>query len=311
VSEENTEVGFIKYDGKAVASGILDAGKAGMALTGLDELLRFFNSKQSADLAKSEYDVPIQVREGSWEAVVIVGLSAFAMAYLGRAGNEMAKADFEGVGLKDVFKKSLGAIVHLIRLAKHTAKLKGWSLDHVLWRNNNTEVGIPNKDGHYEYFPAEFVKWYASMPPQIMRKIAEVIEEERELTVGVFDENGIMQETVTIREKRIFTRELDDETDDEFLFPDLEHGTDVKLEGRLTRGNEGTNSIGLEYQGHMLNCVPGEGSIVQYKPALFLRCLVEGRVTRLSKSHVVAERRPTIIVARVTPLERDTQQKLL
>ena len=147
MSEQNTEIGFVKYDGKSVAPGILDAGKAGMALTGLDELLRFFNSKQSTDLAKTEYEVPIQVREGSWEAVVIVGLSAFAMAYLGRAGNEMAKADFEGVGLKDVFKKSLGAVVHLIRLAKHTAKLKGWSLDHVLWRNDNTELAFPIKTG--------------------------------------------------------------------------------------------------------------------------------------------------------------------
>jgi len=311
VSEENTEIGFVKYDGKAVAPGILDAGKAGMALTGLDELLRFFNSKQSADLAKTEYEVPVQVREGSWEAVVIVGLSAFAMAYLGRAGNEMAKTDFEGVGLKDVFKKSLAAVVHLIRLAKHTAKLKGWSLDHVLWRNNNTEVGIPNKDGHYEYFPAEFVKWYASMPPQIMRKIAEVIEEERTLTVGVLDGDAVVEERVTIREKRIFTREPDEEVDDEFLFPELEHGMDVKLEGKLIRGKAETNSIGLDFQGHNLNCVPEQGSVVQYKSALFLRCLVEGRVTRLSKSHVVAERRPTIIISRVTPLERDAQQPLL
>lgn len=311
MSEENTEVGFVKYDGKAVAPGILDAGKAGMALTGLDELLRFFNSKQSVDLAKAEYEVPVQVRDGSWEAVVIVGLSAFAMAYLGRAGNEMAKKDFEGVGLKDVFKKSLQAAVHLIRLAKHTSKLKGWLLEKVQWRNDNTEVGIPNKDGYYEYFPTEFVNWYASMPLQIMRKIAEVIEEERTLTVGVFEGNEIVQESVTIREKRIFTRELDDESDDEFLFPELEHGTEVKLEGRLTRGNEETNSIGLGYQGHILNCVPAEGSVVQYKPALFLRCLVEGRVTRLSKSPIVAERKPTIIIARVTPLERDTQQVLL
>lgn len=311
MGDEKTEVGFVKYDGKAVEPGILDAGKAGMALTGLDDLLRYFNSKQSVDLAKADYEVPVRIREGSWEAVVIAGVSVFAMAYLGRAGNEMAKKDFDGMGLKDVFRKSLQAAVHLIRLAKHTSKLKGWLLENVRWRNDNTEVGIPNKDGHYEYFPAEFIKWYAAMPPQIMRKMVEVVEEERTLTVGVLDGELVLQEKITIREKQIFTRVPEDEADDEFLFPELEHGMAVRLEGRLIRGNAETNSIGLDYQGHNLNCVPEQGSVVQYKSALFLRCLVEGQVTRLSKSHFVAERRPTIIVRRVTPLETDSQLMLL
>lgn len=311
MAEEMTEIGFVKYDGKAVAPGILDAGKAGMALTGLDELLRFFNAKQSVDLVKADYEVPVHIREGSWEAVVIAGLSAFALAYFGRAGNEMAKKDFDGVGLKDVFKKSLQATVHLIRLAKHTSKLKGWLLENVRWRNDNAEVGIPNKDGHFEYFPAEFVKWYASLPPQIMKKMAEVVEEERTLTIGVLDDGVVMQEKITIREKRIFTRDLEDKEEEEFLFPDLEHGMDVRLEGRLIRGNAETNSIGLDYRGHNLNCVPEHGSVVQFKSALFLRCLVEGQVSRIGKSHFVAERRPTIIIRRVTPLEPDSQLPLL
>lgn len=311
MNENNAEVGFVKYEGDAVLPGILDAGKAGLALTGLDELLRYFNAKQSADLAKADYEVPIQVRAGSWEAVIIAGASAFALAYLGRAGNEMAKSDFEGVGLKDVFKKSLKAAIYLIRLAKHTTKLKGWLLENVKWRNDNTEVGIPNKEGEYEYFPVEFVKWYTTMPPQIIRKMAEVVEEERSLTVGVFDGGVLVQEKITIREKRIFVMDADDEVDDEFLFPELEQGMIVKLEGRLTRGNAETNSVGLDYKGHILNCVPETGSVVQYKSALFLRCIVEGTVTRLNKTHVVAERKPTIIFKRITPLEDDAQIFLL
>lgn len=311
MNENNAEVGFVKYEGDAVLPGILDAGKAGLALTGLDELLRYFNAKQSADLAKADYEVPIQVRAGSWEAMIIAGASVFALAYLGRAGNEMAKSDFEGVSLKDVFKKSLKAAIYLIRLAKHTAKLKGWVLENVKWRNANTEVGIPNMDGEYEYFPIEFVKWYASMPPQIIRKMAEVVEEDRSLTVGVFDGGVLVQEKITIREKRIFVMDVGDELDDEFLFPELEQGMIVKLEGRLTRGNAETNSVGLDYKGHILNCVPEAGSVVQYKSALFLRCIVEGTVTRLNKTHVVAERKPTIIFKRITPLENDSQLFLI
>lgn len=311
MNERNAEVGFVKYEGDAVLPGILDAGKAGLALTGLDELLRYFNAKQSADLAKVDYEVPVQVRAGSWEAVIIAGAGVFALAYLGSAGKEMAKNDFQGIGLKDVFKKSLTAAIYLIRLAKHTTKLKGWLLENVKWRNDNTEVGIPNKAGEYEYFPVEFVKWYATMPPQIIRKMAEVVEKERSLTVGVFDGGVLVQEKITIREKRIFVMDADDEVDDEFLFPELEQGMIVKLEGRLTRGNAETNSVGLDYKGHILNCVPETGSVVQYKSALFLRCIVEGAVTRLNKTHVVAERRPTIIFQRITPLENDSQIFLL
>lgn len=310
MAEENTEVGFIKYEGKTITPGILDAGSAGLALIGLDGALRFFNAKQSADLASADYEVPIRVRPGSWEAVVIAGASAFAMAYLGRAGYEMAKKDWEGIGLKDVFSKSLEAVVHLIRLAKHTSRLKGWQLESVRWRNNNTEVGIPNKEGHYQYFPAEYLKWYATIPPTILKNMAEVVEQERTLVVGVLEDNAIVQEMITYREKHIFTQEVDDEADDDFLFPELDHGASVKLEGRLTRGNASTNSLGFEYQGHILNCVPEEGSVVQYKSALFLRCIVEGYVSRLSKHHLLAERRPTIIIKRVTPLERDSQRSL-
>lgn len=223
----------------------------------------------------------------------------------------MAKRDFDGVGLKDVFKKSFQAVVHLVRLAKHTSKLKGWLLENLRWRNDNTEIGIPNQYGQYEYFPAEFIKWYTSMPPQIMKKLVDVVEEGRALTIGVLDDDVVLQEKVTIRDKRIFTHDPGDEIDDEFIFPELEHGMDVRLEGKLIRGNAETNSIGLDYRGHNLNCVPEQGSVVQYKPALFLRCLVEGRVTRLSKTHTAAERRPTIIVRRIVPLEVDHQQPLL
>ncbi|GIL06682.1 MAG: hypothetical protein BroJett031_32020 [Betaproteobacteria bacterium] len=313
MGDERTEVGFVRYDGKAVGPGILDAGMAGIALTGLDDLLRYFNSKQSSELAKAEYEVPVRIREGSWEAAVLAGVAvvgAFGIAYAKRAGEEMAKRDFDGVGLKDIFKRSLTAIVDLIRLAKHTGKLKGWSLENVRWRNDNTEVGIPNAHGEYEYLPVEFVEWYAAVPAATLAKLAQVVEEERTLTVSVRDGDILIEQRVTIREKRIFT-ETTEEVDEELLFPELEHGMQVRLEGRLIRGNAETNSIGLEYQGHNLNCIPEQGSIVQYKSALFLRCIVEGGVTRHSKSRFVVDRRPTIIIRRVTPLESDSQGTLL
>lgn len=313
---EKSEIGSVKYSGKAVERGILDAGKAGKALTGLDELLRYFNSKQSSEVAKLDYEVPVKVQEGSWEAVVLgtatLVAGKFALTYVTHAAEAMAKRDFENFGFKDIFQKSLSAVVSLIRLAKHTKKIKGWAFEKLQWRNDGTEVGIPNDAGEYQFFPAEHVKWFSHMPTKMIAKLAEVVEEERVLVVSVNGEGEQhISETVTIREKKIFTNVLDETDLEEFLFPELEHGAEVKLEGVLIRGNAESNSIGLHYKGHSLNCVPDDGSIVQFKPALFLRCVVEGQVSRLhNKPHTVAERRPTIIVRRVTPLESDSQHRL-
>jgi hypothetical protein len=308
--KKQEEIGYIKYQGKAVIPGVLDAGKAGSALVGLDEALRFFNVKQSADLADVQYDVPVRVRAGSWEAIVVTGLSVFAVAYLGRAANEMAKKDWEGVGFKDIFSKSLHAIIELVRLAKHAGRRSGWLDNNVRWRNDNAEIGIPNAKGTYKYFPAEFVRWYMSMPPHLIGKIARVVEEDRSLLIGVIRDGVPIEERITIHDKHLFVSEADIESDEEYLFPELEHGAEVVLEGRLTRGNASTNSIGLEYRGHILNCIPNDGSIVKYKKALFLRCRVVGRISRAGKANFVAERRPTIIVSRIVTLEHDRQRKL-
>ena len=77
-SVEYEDVGYIKYTGNDVERGIIDAGSAGSALTGLDEALRFFNRQQSPDFATLQYDIPVQTRPGSWEAVVLEGPSQLA-----------------------------------------------------------------------------------------------------------------------------------------------------------------------------------------------------------------------------------------
>lgn len=316
MDESASEIGSIKYSGQLTEHGVLDAGKAGQALTSFDGLLRYFNSRQSPSLAQAGYEIPVRVQDGSWEAVLLgaAGLVAgkFALAYATHAAEAMAKRDFEGIGFKDIFRKSLSAMVHLIRFVKHTRKARGWTLENLRWNSESTEVGVPNAQGEYQYFPAEFVRWYVYLPAGMLEKLAEVVEQERMLTISVkTQEETVASETVTIAEKRLFLAPADDLDDDEFLFPELEHGSDAKLEGVLIRGNAESNSIGLHYRGHSLNCIPASGSIVQYKNALFLRCVVEGQITRLHKSKTVAERRPTIIVNRVTPLERDSQQQLI
>lgn len=312
--KEGKEIGSIKVEGESVAPGVFDAGKAGLALVGLDEALRYFNLCQSPDFAKLDYELPVKIRTGSWEAIIWAGVGGslviFAKKYLETAAEEMAKRDFEGIGFKDVFRKSMQALVYLIRLAKRTSKLKDWDLRNIKWHNNNQDVGIQDENGDYIFVPKEFLNWYARMPAKTIGKIVQVVEKDRELIVSAVHENGLLLEKVTLRDREIFLGNYDSGEEGDFLFPDLRHGDDVEIEGVLTRGNAKTNSFGVEYQGHIINCVPDNGSVEQYKYALFLNCLIQGRVTRLYKDTAVAERKPTIIVNTVIPLERDQQTSL-
>ena len=310
---EYEEIGYMKFSGEAVPSGIIDAGSAGMALVGLDEAVRFFNEKQSPEFAKVEYQIPVRTTEGSWIAWVLgiagTGASVFALSYLKKAGEKMAENDFKDVGLRDTLKKSVDAIQHLLKLVKHTKLSRGWDTKNVQWRNNNSEIGILNAQGEPIFLPVEYLRWYLSLPPRLISKITGVIAQQRSLSIGV-KRNGKFEEiSVNIEEKLYFVDD-DVEPEEDYLFPDLKHGDEVTLEGKLTRGNASSNSIGLEYEGHILNCIPERGSIRRFKPALFLRCIVEGTISRLTKHRMVAEKRPTIVVRNVTSLESDDQYEL-
>lgn len=128
--EQYEELGFVKYSGKNLVNGVIDAGSAGSALMGLDEAVRYFNSQQSPDFTKLHYDVPVLTRTGSWEAVVVAAGAAvggaFVLGYAKKAGEKLAENDFKDVGLKHALKKSMDALQTLAKLIKHTRRPRGW-----------------------------------------------------------------------------------------------------------------------------------------------------------------------------------------
>jgi hypothetical protein len=174
----------------------------------------------------------------------------------------------------------------------------------------DAQVAVLNDKGQELLVPAEYFRWYQQMPPRLLVRMTTVVRSERVLSIGVAGEAPDEAVQVLERDKALFENDTDEELDDEVLFPELVHGKTATLEGRLIRGSEASNSVGLEYLGHVLNCVPAKGNVRQFKPALFLRCKVTGRVNRLTKSRFVADRRPTLIIERVVPLEKDTQGSL-
>lgn len=307
-------LGYIKYKGKLVESGLLDARKAAQALIGFDEAVRFFVGQQSPSLTDIDFEFPVRIREGSWAALIPHNLIDWIMTavgvgtttYLITAAKKMAERDFSEKGLKDIFIHAVEAIQWMIRIGRHLGNLTIKKFENVRFRSENTEIGIPNENKEYLFVPKKYFDFFLSANPKLLNKIAELIEEERELEIGVYKEGEVIKESVPHKYKYIFASDEEEEVED-MLFPELKHGQTVALEGHITRGNENTNTLGLKYKDHILTCYPHSGSIVRFKNTLFLYCRIYGIISRLDKFGGHNELKPKIVFDRIEPLEPDNE----
>jgi len=316
MEKEKQYLGFLKYQGEMVEEGIMDARKSAQALLGFDEAVRFFVCEQIPELKKTDFEFPVLVRKGSWEVVVpevieLIKISGgvIATAYGVKAAQKMAERDFEKVGLKDVFMKSLLAIQWVLRIGRHLGDVTIKKFGSVQFKDNNALVGIRNADGEFLYVPKQFFDFYVSSNPKLLSKVAELVEDERVLSIGVYKGDELVEEKLTRKHRRIFTQEVEEQ--DDAILPELEHGQSVALEGEITRGNEMSNTLGLGYLGHVINCIPESGSIVRFKPTLFLKCRMHGVISRLDEKGRLCARKPKIIFSHIEPIEDESNQPTL
>lgn len=315
---------YFKYSGQAIEDGYLDLKKSADALIGIDELFRYFLSQQDSELAKIDFEIPARIRKGSWEAlipenigewlefIIGTGITTYSIAAL----REMAKNDFKDVGFKTVFKKIVKSIKWCIKLAKHLGTTQKKSFDKVVFKEENgiQFIGVMNEDNNILYVPKTYLDLFAQLPPSIFSKIAKPIEQERELSIDFADDekndlDDTDKVTIEYENKQIFYQSEDD---DEILFPELEHGMYIELNGHVTRGNENSNTIGFQYMGHILTCFPEHGNISKEKNKLFTNCTIKGFIDRKDKQGNYIEKRPRIKFLELVPLdeENDRQKKL-
>jgi hypothetical protein len=309
--EESEEIlALIKFKGKLVEDGYLDARKSGEALIGIDELIRYFVYQEYPQIKEFEFEIPVRVRKGSWETIFPenidkVALGAFGLwmagKYMGSALEEVAKNDFKDVSFKEIFQKAFQGIVNVIKLSKHLGSLARKKFDNVQFSQNNKLVKITNENGQLLWIPIEVLDLYSNCPQTIFNKLTKIVEEERELIFGFNEDNIIVEETITNKYKYIFTKT---EEDDEIVLPELRHGEYVEIDGHITRGNEKSNTIGFMYQGHIITCYPNTGNIKQHKSKLFSNCLLKGFVDRVDKDGNVKEKRPRIKFNDIVTLEK-------
>lgn len=300
-------VGFVSYEWQAAPPGVIDASAGGQALLGLDDAVRYFNRRQSAGFGSTPYEIPVLTGSGSWVAVVLgivaIPATAFGMAYAKKAGEKMAERDFADLGFKDVARKSMDALVKLIRLVKAKRGKFDVKQLEIKWSEDASTATIRTEAGNQIVVPAEYIRWYATIPATTLKRLCAPISPGREMCVGARQDDGTF-DVATLTEDDVRSMTSDDsESDSEFLFPELEHEMEVVLEGIVTRENQSTNSMGLQYHGHILNCIPETGSVKRFKSALFEQCRVYATINRHVSSLISLDYRPTLLVHDVVSIE--------
>lgn len=299
--EEEKYLGYIKYSGPLVKDGLMDGRKQAQSLIGFDYAIRFFIGKFSPDLKNLDFEIPVRIKKGSWEALIPetvagwaqAGMGVVATAYLTKAAQKMAEKDFSDFGFKDIFRASLDGIKWFARIGKHMGDVSIRKFSDVRFDSSNGLVGIVNPQGEILYVPKHIIEIYSQCPANIIEDIAANITEGRSLVIGSFVNEISDEVSITHSEKHIFFQ--DEEDEEETLFPELEHGAEVILEGEITRENKTSNSMGFKYNDHILTSYPETDSIVQYKHLIFSECRLYGRVSRLDNKGRLNARRPKLI----------------
>jgi len=283
----------------------MGAREIGEALVSFQDALALLLCGDLPELDAADLQIPVCIQHGSVLAFipdsVELWLAAFAgtvlTAYAVSAATKMAQNDFEGVGLRRIFRESLSKLQTIIRIANHMKTTDQSEFQSPRWKVKADEVGIQNSDGHYIYVPRSAVEAYVSFDAKAVAGMVRPVRSERTLALGVVEEGRTTEVRITLSEKGIYLPESGEE--DEMILAELRHGQQVSLLGELTRGNRTTNSVGLRYKGHILDCHPTSGSVVKYRDYLFRRCHVEGSVDRLLPNGSVGAKKPKLWISSV------------
>lgn len=308
---EQPPLGFIRYSGKLVEDGLMDARRQAQALLGFDAALRFFIEERLPQAHDLEFEIPVQVREGSWEALVPTtvgawlqtGLGVALTAYAAKAAQTIAQNDFKDATTRDIFQRALQGIQWFARIGKHVGDVTIRKFEAVVFGDAGETIGIPNSHGEMLQVLKEYLDLYVKCPPRLLEPIVRNVEEGRVLTLGAIVEGQMTEVGVSTRDKAIFCSDVEDDAD--VLFPDLVHGQRVELVGEVTRENKTATSMGFKYEGHILTSYPISGDIIPYKPLLFLQCRLYGYVDRIDESGRAVARRPKLRFERLEPVTRD------
>ena len=338
-TDEKHYLGYLKYSGKSVEEGVLDIRKSAEALLGFDEILRYFILKEDPSLKGSDFEIPVRIRKGSWEMLIplisehwkvmtCTGILAKpVVTYLNETAKHAAENGlFETAAVKDIsntIKSSIKAAQWVIKISKHLGAITKKKIENIRVEEIDSDsfVNIENDQGEVLLIPKKYFDLYEACPEKIFAKNANIIRSERELELGLFDDDKVEKVSIEVENRHIFAFDEDDENleENDVVFPELKHGQKVDLVGEITRATESANTIGFRYEGHILVCRPHSGNIARFKhkivsrevDQLFPKVKISGVVDRIDEDGNFKEKKPQIKFFSITSLENSDESKLL
>ena len=314
---------YIKYEGEDIANGVFGARDAANALSGIDKALRYYVEKEIPELRAVVYDFPVKIQEGSWEVLIpsnidqlitvlkVGGAASFLYPYLKAMAEVAAKDGFFKTGaVKDVRQIISWAVLGIQLLIKYVKHMGAFDKNpKVSFSHGMDVVTVFNKDGIPFSFPVKFLNFILKCPPSLLSEMVQPIREKRTMKVGLYNADGELEETMVNNEERDLFCEEPQELDE---LPELVDGEHVALQGRVVRANEKEQSLGFQYNGHVITCKPVKGMTI----ASFKNGIISSRRGKLYQTDVkvvgVVERvtvdgryktRPRIFMSAILPVD--------
>lgn len=263
-------IGYLKYKGKSVNDGLLDARKSGEALIGFDKILRHFLLKENPLLTEIDFEIPVEIKKGSWMSGIPENIGEIILLIMGlRYSDAYLKSFFQKAGkdglfetgiAKDInksFQKAVLTICWIIEICKHTGTYK--------IENSTTSVlkagqfvKLINDEGRILIVPKEIYKHYLQCPQNILSQNVDIINEGETMEFSVFDGSNKTTASVSNKEKWLFINPKENFLAE--IHPELKDGAIKTLEGKITRVNEDNNSIGFYWKDINIECKPEKGA---------------------------------------------------
>ncbi len=282
---ENDNLNFIKLEGKRVEDGKITLTDVHNILSGIEKTTKYFINSEHPEL-KDNYDIEIRLESGSliaWLVSVVIGggLAAYAIS----AGTQMAKNDVGDKTSKEILDKAVKKIKSTARIAKHMGVMGKHQFHPEETKITGADnIVIINPSGEELTVTKDELETYAKAPKDIFKKITSVVDNDTQLFIGEAGETTQSDTIVRIDadSKPYFGSNNAD--DDGVVFPEWQHGENLKLKGTLSRANTNTGTLGFVYGGHILTSTLKSKEIRDIKDSLFDKEIeIEATIIRTQK----------------------------
>ncbi|AQQ71702.1 hypothetical protein SMSP2_02079 [Limihaloglobus sulfuriphilus] len=303
----------VKYVGERTKNGIMDARTSAEALIGFDRMFRYAISEKEPDLKNVNFELPVRIRKGSWEISFSGACQIAFTAYISGFFLKASQVGFQETGtvrnIGELIKWCGKAVQYLIKITKHIGTLDVEGCEIGSNTLSGVHVEIINGEGKPLLVPVEFLRFAEECPRNLLENSVGIIEENREMVIETSDGEQVR---IQNKEKGIYLPELE-EDDMDIVLPELKHGDNVELVGKITRTNEKEKSVGFFYGGHTLTMKPESGNLEQFKSQIVSpdsghifseKVKVWGRVEREDAEGNFKYQRPRIFFSEIKSIEK-------